>query len=180
MLKKLSIAFSFALLLTIFPTGVYFLTYSKGVATNNDKKIIYELPYPGMLPDNPLYFLKNTRDRILELTTRENLKKAHLYLLFSDKKTAMALNLVQKGKEQLAVKTLSMAEEDFLKLKEMITTAKKQGVSADIGFKSQIKLSNQKHKEIIESMLKELSKDQTDSLNQILKLNEQISKELLK
>lgn len=77
------------------------------------EKVVYELPYPGILPDNPLYFVKIVRDRIIEFLTRDNIKKAQLYLLFSDKRAASALVLVQNGKNSLAITTLSKGEKYF-------------------------------------------------------------------
>jgi hypothetical protein len=44
--------------------------------TIQNQKIDYDLPYPGLLPDHPLYFIKAGRDKITELITRDNIKKA--------------------------------------------------------------------------------------------------------
>ena len=35
------------------------------------QRVNYELPYPGMLPDNPFYFLKVLRDGIVKLLINE-------------------------------------------------------------------------------------------------------------
>ena len=45
----------------------------------------YQLPYPGMLPDNPLYFLKVFRDNLTSFFINKPLDKAHFDLLQSDK-----------------------------------------------------------------------------------------------
>ncbi|HSW97310.1 MAG TPA: hypothetical protein VLF89_05800, partial [Candidatus Saccharimonadales bacterium] len=36
------------------------------IITMENKQIQYDLPYPGLLPDNPLYSLKVLRDKIVE------------------------------------------------------------------------------------------------------------------
>ena len=46
----------------------------------------YLLPYPGMLPDNPLYMLKAMRDRVINFLIADSQKKAEFYLLQSDKR----------------------------------------------------------------------------------------------
>lgn len=177
MLKNIVLIISVVFFLAIVPIGVYFLSYTP-VSGVEEQKIKYTLPYPGLLPDNPLYFFKNIRDQVLQFVTRDNLKKAEVYLLLSDKKTAMAISLQKKGKENMALKILEEAEQDFTKIKNPITTAQKQGVSADGEFISKIKLSNEKHREVIETFIKEANPSQNDTLRKVLNLNEKISKEI--
>ena len=70
----------------------------------------YPLPYPGILPDHPLYFLKMIRDRIQLWLTRDALVRAELMLHFGDKRIASALDLAEKGKAGLASSTATKAE----------------------------------------------------------------------
>ena len=42
--------------------------------------VLYELPYPGILPGSPLYILKVIRDKIIETLTQDSLKKSNFYL----------------------------------------------------------------------------------------------------
>ena len=46
--------------------------------------IDYALPYPGILIDHPLYFLKNIRDLIMERIITEPGKKVEFAILQSD------------------------------------------------------------------------------------------------
>lgn len=142
------------------------------------KDIKYDLPYPGILPDNPLYFLKEWRDKILDFTTRDNLKKANLYLLFSDKRANMVFELAQKGKWNLAKTTMLKAEKYFVKIPSLVEKSKKQGVSADGNFILDLKLSNEKHKEIIETLIKDVSFGEKRVLEEILKINKEIKDKL--
>ena len=82
---------------------------SDGTASGQVSEDDYSLPYPGMLPDHPLYFLKMVRDRVQLWMTRDALKRAELLLLYADKRIAAALALAEKGKSGLAVSTATKA-----------------------------------------------------------------------
>jgi hypothetical protein len=171
------------LLLIAFIIAVPFATYFVLGASDSSikmpqEKVAYNLPYPGLLPDNPLYLTKIMRDRITELLTRDNLKKAELYLLYSDKRVAMALVLAHKGKSQLAVDTFAKGEKYFLKIPDLLKSAKKQGGQAPSNFIETLKLSNAKHKELIEELIKILPQGLNQSLTQLSDLNQQVKLEI--
>ena len=87
-----------------FLVGLFFA--GKVLAQNVD----YYLPYPGILPDHPLYWLKMVRDRIgLVLTTAET-AKAEKLLLYADKRLGAAWALIEGNKVPLGVSTLTKAE----------------------------------------------------------------------
>ncbi|OGK26133.1 hypothetical protein A2954_02010 [Candidatus Roizmanbacteria bacterium RIFCSPLOWO2_01_FULL_37_12] len=178
MLKKSLTFLFFLVFFFLIPPAFYFLQ-SQPVNLSQEK-IEYNLPYPGILPDHPLFFLKNTRDKILELTTRDTLKKAELYLLFSDKRVAMAFNLTKNGKNRLAAKAFLEAEEYFLKVTPLLETSKKQGVSATSDLIQRLKLSNVKHKEVGGNLLRDLPQDLSGEVNKTLNLNQQIKKKIEK
>lgn len=69
----------------------------------------YILPYPGLLPDNPLYTLKVLRDRIISFFISDPLKKSSFDLLQSDKRLEASWYLLKKGEkeESLTLSTLS-------------------------------------------------------------------------
>ena len=142
------------------------------------EEVVYILPYPGILPDHPLYFVKTVRDRMIDWVTRDNLKKAEYYLLFSDKRAAMATSLAKKGKDNLAISTYSKAEKYFQKIPELLREAKKQGAGPGSEFVNNLKLSNAKHYEIGENLLRDLPQGSSAEINQILKLNQETKKEL--
>lgn len=142
--------------------------------------VAYELPYPGILPDHPLYPIKIVRDRIVEFATRDYMKKAQLYVNYADKRIAMAQALAKKGKTRQAVSTLSKAEKYALKIPPLLETSKKQGVSPESDFVLKIKLSNEKHRQVIEQMIAELPHGELDALMQVADLNEEVKKGLQK
>lgn len=150
MIKKTSLIF---LLVSGFFLAAFFTSQAQEVKIEA-KKVVYDLPYAGILPDHPLFFLKKMRDNILDFATRDQLKKARLYLLFSDKRIRMAIELSEKGKWQLSTTTLAEGERYFLKIPGLLIASKKQGASADGDFILRLKLANEKHREVIESLLK--------------------------
>lgn len=140
----------------------------------------YQLPYEGILPDNPLYFFKKMRDELVQFGTRDMLKKAEVYLLTSDKQVAAARSLQQKGKIQLSLETLSEAEKNFAEIPTILQQSKQQGVSPSTDFLNLLHQSNLKHKEIINEMMKLLPADNENRLKEILDMNNSSAEQLKK
>ena len=71
--------------------------------------IVYEMPYPGLLPDSPLYFLKTARDNVIGFLINDPFKKATFNLLQADKRFQAGIMLYQKdeNKKELAFTTIS-------------------------------------------------------------------------
>lgn len=159
-------------------TSFYLLDFSQRGIVYGQEKVVYNLPYPGLLPDHPLYIVKVTRDRLMDFVTRDYIKKANLYLLFSDKRANMALFLVKKGKNKLAVETFAKGEKYFLKIPDLLATSKKQGVGAPTELIDTLKLSNSKHREIINQLLKSSSPEQIKLIEEVMKINQEIKKRL--
>ena len=90
----------------------------------------------------------------------------------------MALALAQKGKNKLAVSTFQKGEKYFLQIPELLKNSKNQGVSPSSEFITKLKLSNNKHQEVGEILLKELTNGETESINNALKLTSQIKSDL--
>ncbi|HSW87725.1 MAG TPA: DUF5667 domain-containing protein [Candidatus Saccharimonadales bacterium] len=63
------------------------------IITMENKQIQYDLPYPGLLPDNPLYSLKVLRDKIVEFFISDPAKKADYELLQADKRINASIYL---------------------------------------------------------------------------------------
>jgi hypothetical protein len=63
----------------------------------------YLLPFPGMLPDNPFYFLKLFRDFIMDTLINDPYKRVEFNVLQSDKRLSMGLALFNNGNVPLAI-----------------------------------------------------------------------------
>jgi len=76
----------------------------------------YDLAFPGMLPDNPLYKLKVLRDRVMLYFTTDPQQKINFYLLQTDKGILASAMLVDKGEDDLAAQTALKAENNYTDL----------------------------------------------------------------
>ena len=121
------------------------------------------MPYPGILRDNPLHFLKAIRDRIILILISDPIKEAEFNLLTSDKRIYAAQLLSDKGKGELAVTTLSKSNNYFHNAISSVSEAKKMGKRVDIVLNS-MKKSIDKHQEVLSMMKKNLEKAFTSQL----------------
>lgn len=162
--------------LIVFPT-LHSVANSQAIDVN-EQKVVYPLPYPGILSDHPLYPLKRLRDSILIFSTRDNLRKAELYHHLSDKHMAIAIQMEDKGKEQLAIKELTQAEDYFSRVPPLLIQSKEQGVAATNDFITKLYQSNSKHQELITDVLKQTTQANIETLNNLLKKNKEIRGEI--
>lgn len=93
------------LLMSVFSVG-----FPKAAEDQATVKVEYYLPYPGMLPDNPLYKIKALRDKMQLVVTFDEVRKAERELLFADKRIGAAVALVEGGKVDLGLSTATKAE----------------------------------------------------------------------
>ena len=115
------------------------------------ERINYELPYPGILPDHPLYIFKMIRDRITEILISDPTKKANFYLLQADKRLAAGILLLQKGKGDLSETTISKGQNYLEKSLESAGDGKSQQKDV-LDIAAKIKASSIKHIEEIEKL----------------------------
>lgn len=117
----------------------------------------YQLPYPGILPDNPLYNLKTLRDKLQSFLISVPSKKAEFDLLQADKRLSTSIALSQQGKYELAETTISKGENYFEDAIKNIKVSKMQGVVIDPSLLTNMELSSRKHKAIIGDMVSKTS-----------------------
>lgn len=115
--------------------------------------VSYDLPYPGILPDNPLYFLKAVRDNLLGFLITDPIKKSQYDLLQSDKRLIASQKLLEKGKTSLSITTLSKSGNYFYNAIEKAALGKNQGQDANLILDKLLNASK-KHQEIIFEMAK--------------------------
>ena len=135
---------------------------SSGDTTSSgaNKSVEYTLPYPGLLADSPLYFLKVTRDRLIEFFIADPVKKADFYLLQADKRLYEGSLLFDKGnsKYSMAESVVSKGENYFEKGIAQIHLAKKQNLPVD-SLIQKYRLSSLKHEEVIKGMMSKSTGD---------------------
>lgn len=116
------------------------------------EEIPYILPYPGMLPDNPLYPLKMVRDRLLFIFTRDSVRRVNLEIHLGDKRLAMGKALWDRQIYDLAISTISKGEVYLLtaaKSYEVLNKTK----SAPPGLIEKLETASKKHEQVIETLL---------------------------
>ena len=113
------------------------------------KKVEYLLPFPGVLPDNPLYFLKAARDRIMDFLIVDPVRKAEFYILQADKRLGMTVQLLDKGNTALAETTLSKGETYMEKAISTVVNYKASGKEIPGYLVDRLTRSLAKHVEVL-------------------------------
>lgn len=131
------------------------------------QRIDYELPYPGMLPDNPLYILKVIRDGVVKFLINDSLKKAQFSLLVAEKRMYSGKLLVAKNKDALAITTIGKSNNYLDEALIAINAVKKQNPkSPDVKlFLQQFKSATLKHLEIASDLKPSIDKDLRDQFD---------------
>ncbi len=112
----------------------------------------YYLPYPGILPDNMLYPLKMVRDRIWLFLTIDPLKKGERLLLFSDKRLGAGKTLIEGGKVELGVSTITKGEKYLEEAIAQAERARNKGKETTVLYEK-LEKATLKHQEILGEVL---------------------------
>lgn len=140
---------------------------------------LYELPHPGMLPDNPFYVVKNIRDQIMLWSTQDLHEKAQVKLLQSDKRMGSALELAKKGKHKMTVETLVEGEEMFMEVPIMLEQLVENGEKPRAQFLEEAIQSNARHRAAIEEVMLSLPQgDDAGAFRTAMQLNDEAEKRL--
>lgn len=154
-MKKLLLLFA----IFIFSFFPFQNAFSQNATSSSQvKHVEYELPYPGILPDSPLYFLKAVRDNLLAFFITDPLKKADYDLLMADKRLGSSKSLLDFKKYDLAVTTLSKSGNYFDKAIQEAAEAKRQGKNTD-NILDKLWSASQKHQEVIYEMVQKTKGD---------------------
>lgn len=149
-MKKILVFLTIALLSVVFLVKP---AHAQEVVVKEEAQVAtmpaYLLPYPGILSDSPLYKIKLLRDKIWLAITQDPKKKEQLYLLFADKKIAIAKALAEK-------KQYSLAKDSALKGENELTNLtfyyKMNRLKPDASFLSTLKRASQKHRQVFEEI----------------------------
>ena len=146
-----------------------------------EKVIDYQLPYPGILPDNPLYVFKEMRDSIQVMMAGSPLEKAKAQLQIADKNMAAAVELSAKGKHQLAGERISKAQEHVLKIIAILNRqSDKTTQDQRTEFKMTLAKANLKHRETIETLMRDTPSGQVEQLEKLRQKNIEIQESISK
>ncbi len=164
MFKKAVIFFLFVLL---FATGVGPRAYAKtptavfaasesqsaadGGAMEDETGVVveYVLPYPGILPDHPLFAIKTLRDWIFEQLITDPFRKTEFYILQADKRLSMALAFMDKAKPEGALAAVSDAQGFMEKAIKTVAPLRASGQEVPGHILDRFERSIAKHLEVI-------------------------------
>ncbi len=114
-------------------------------------RIEYYLPYPGILPDSPLYKIKALRDRIALWLTFDPAEKSKKELLYADKRINAAIFLMQGGKGGLAVSTATKAEK-YLESAAGVAVGEEKSGKDEKSLLLNLDKSGKKHLEVLKDL----------------------------
>jgi hypothetical protein len=115
----------------------------------------YVLPYPGLMPGNRLYPIKQVFDRICQFWAFGNFSRHKYELNLADKKLVEAKVLFEYQQYPLALQALENSNQHFQKAVNFLDKAKKEG--KDISQKAiNLKEAAEKHKEVLENLKESL------------------------
>lgn len=122
--------------------------------TSPTPTIDYQLPYPGILPDSPFYFLKTIRDNISGFFISDPLKKAEYSIDMSDVRISAALALSEEKKDPSLIQSTISASQNYLQEAMVnIKIAKGQGMDTQDLLK-RLNKAKDKHQEAINQIKK--------------------------
>ena len=119
----------------------------------------YYLPYPGTLPDHPLYWLKMVRDRIQLMLITNPLAKAEKLLLYADKRLGAGWALVDGNKQDLGMTTLTKGEKY---LEQAVALGENSGL------KETLKKAVSKHEEVLTIVKEKVSDEFKNNLEEMI------------
>lgn len=135
----------------------------------------YFLPYPGLLPGNPLYSIKLLRDKFTEITTSGTLDKSYFYLLQSDKRLAAGLVLFDSGNQKVSENTISKGQNYLEKSINKMIQARSEGENV-MDLSAKVKASSIKQREEIKKLSDKASGESAKKLKEDLKRAEKLEK----
>lgn len=144
------------------------------------QKIEYVLPYPGILPDHPLYTLKLVRDRILDFLIVDPLRKAEFSVLQADKRLGMGVALVEKGNAALAEVTLSKGEKYLARAAGSLTSVASSGKEVPAYLLDRVIKAAVKHEEILMKLTTRFTGKELDGLKSSMELLKKTIEDIVK
>jgi hypothetical protein len=137
-----------------------------------EPKVDYYLPYPGILPDSFLYPLKMVRDRIWLWLTVEPVRKSEVLLLFADKRLKAGEALIEGGKEELGIETISKGEKY---LEQAINQAEKAKVAGKetAALYEKLAQASLKHQEILGNLILKVPEQTQTVFQELMKYPQQ-------
>lgn len=169
--KKLIVYFIILISLLLFTHRPFFAEEQKESTASSIVK--YDLAYPGILPDHPLYKLKVLRDKISLTFISDPRKKIDFYLLQADKGILATAMLIDKNKISLAEQTALKAENNMTLISDALRPyyyRQRPNLSSPQTktMLQKLKTASLKHQEVLNSVLKRVPKENQKTFETVL------------
>lgn len=132
----------------------------------------YHMVYPGILPDHILYPLKMLRDKIWLWLTVEPVRKSELLLLFADKRLGAAKALVEGGKTEMGISTLTKGEKYLEQAIEQAEKAREAGKETAALYEKLAK-ATLKHQELLGEMVLKVPEQAQSTVKETMNYSQQ-------
>jgi hypothetical protein len=126
---------------------------------------------PGLLPDSPLYFLKDWKEKIQIFFTFGEENKAKQFLHLSEVRLAEYQKMIEKGKTEIARKTLEKYEKQLDRALEKAEEAKEKGKNVE-KLKEEIGEKILKHQEALEGVLEKVPEQAKEGIEKAIKASQ--------
>lgn len=133
-------------------------------AASPPASIQYDLAFPGILPDHPLFKLKVLRDKITALFTRDPTQKIQFYVRQADKGILATAILLEKGNIPLANETALKAEHNMTMMVMYLPYA---SLRKDSELLEKIRTASLKHQEVLGVLINRVAADQQQTLKTV-------------
>lgn len=160
---KKSALYIFLILFSLFIFPLVQSSFAKELTQTTTIK--YDLAYPGILPNNPLYKLKVIRDRITVALITDPYKKVDFYLLQTDKGILAGAMLVDKNEIKLAEETVLKAENNYTLLTQQLYRFVKK---PDLSYFNKLKTAALKHQEVLNSLIKRVPENERQIFKNVI------------
>ena len=147
---------------------LFFLVAAPGVLAQDS-----DLPSPGVTPDSPFYFLETITEAIGTFFTFGDLKKAERHAVLAAERLAEAKAVAEKGKSELAEKTLQRYEDQ---LNNSIARAEKAQVKGENTEKvtevmTRVGQATSKHLEVLAEVYEKVPEQAKPVIEQAMKVS---------
>ncbi len=154
--------------ISILITSAFLFSLGTGVLAQET-----ELPDPGMTPDSPFYFLEIIAEEIGTFFTFGDLKKAERHAALAEERLAEAQAMVEKGKSELAEKTLARYEKQLNKSIARAEKAMAKGKSTEkvIEVVAKVGQATSKHLEVLAEIYEKVPEQVKPAIENAMKVS---------
>lgn len=128
---------------------IIILLFTPVVFAQTPPAAAYQFPWPGILPDHPLYKLKVLRNKIIAKIIYSPAKRVEFDLLMADKTLYASKLLLDKGQGELAKETALKGENYFSILVEDYARAKQKSEKIPWQLRAHIDRAYEAHQQLI-------------------------------